>query len=91
MKRELVRSHRTFGYIVCRFHGPDGRERVLLDTGTHKEDVSLAHLLLPVSDKELAFEVRMRLIEAIEHARFLGLDNDALRVAFEQALEAAHS
>lgn len=92
MNRTLFRSHRTFGFEVARFHGPDGRERVLLDTGTHKEDVSLAHLLLPVTDKELAFEVRMRLFDAIEYARFLGLDNDALRVAFEQSLEeAAHN
>lgn len=87
MSRQLYRSHRTMGWLVHRFQGPDGRERVLLDTGTHKEDVSLAHLLLPVSEKEIAFEVQMRLAEAIEHARFLGLDNDALRIVFDRALE----
>lgn len=88
--KKLYRSHRTFGYELDRFRGGDGVERVLLQTAPHKEDVSLAHLLIPVSDKEAAFEVQMRLIGAIEEARFLGLDNDALRAAFEQALEAAH-
>jgi hypothetical protein len=34
------------------------------------------------------FEAQVRLIEAIEKARFLGLDNDALRAAFEAALQA---
>jgi hypothetical protein len=44
-------------------------------------------MLMPVSEKEAAFEAMVRLIDAIEKARFLGLDNDAVRSAFESALQ----
>lgn len=88
MNKQLYRSHHVFGYELDRFRGHDGVERVLLQTAPHKEDVSPAHMLMPVSDQEVAFETQVRLIEAIEKARFLGLDNDALRAAFEVALQA---
>lgn len=88
MSKQLYRSHRVFGYEIDRFRGQDGVERVLLQTAPHKEDVSPVHMLMPVSEQEVAFEAQVRLIEAIEKARFLGLDNDALRAAFEAALQA---
>lgn len=43
---------------------------------------------MPVSEQEIRFEAEVRLIEAIQNIRFLGLDNDALRQAFEAALQA---
>ena len=86
--KPLLRSHRVLGYELDRFRAQDGVERVLLQTALHKEDVSPAHMLMPVSAQEVAFETQVRLIEAIEQARFLGLDNDALRAAFEAALQA---
>jgi hypothetical protein len=87
--KQLYRSHRVFGYDVARAAGPDGTELVILQTAPHKQEVSPAHMLMPVSDKELAFEAQVRLIEAIERVRFLGVDAETLRAAFETALESA--
>lgn len=81
--KQLWKSHRIFGYEVARATAEDGTELVVLQTAPHKQDVSPAHMLLPVSENEVTFEARVRLIEAIEKARFLGLDNDALRTVFE--------
>jgi hypothetical protein len=85
--KQLWKSHRLFGYEIARTTTEDGTELVVLQTAPHKQDVSPAHMLLPVSEQEAAFEVQVRLIEAIEKARFLGLDTDALRTAFESALQ----
>lgn len=86
MKKQLVRSHRTMGYEITRTPASNGREFVILQTGLAKEEVTFAHMLMPVSDAEIAFEVGVWLIDAILKARFLGLDNDALRSAFETAI-----
>ncbi len=86
MKRQLLRSHRTFGFELARTHAPDGTELVILETAPHKLDASPAHLLRPVTDQEAAFEATVALMAAIERARFLGVDMDALRAAFEQAV-----
>lgn len=85
--KQLWKSHRVFGYEVARTTTEDGMELVVLQTAPHKQEVSPAHMLMPVSDKELTFEAMVRLTEAIERARFLGLDNDALRTTFESALQ----
>lgn len=85
--KQLWKSHRVFGYEVARAKAEDGQELVVLQTAPHKQEVSPAHMLMPVDEKEVAFEAMVRLIEAIERARFLGLDNDALRTAFESALQ----
>lgn len=85
MTRELMRSHRVFGFVVARVDTPDG-ELAILETAPHKREVSLAHLLQPVSDQEAAFEATMALVSAIERARFLGVDMDALRAAFDKAV-----
>lgn len=84
---QLYRSHRVFGREVARAKANDGTELVILQTAPHAQAVSPAHLLMPMSEQEVAFEARVRMIEAIEKARFLGLDNDALRAAFEAALQ----
>lgn len=86
--KQLYRSHRAFGREVARVSAEDGTELVILQTAPHTQTVSPAHLLQPVSEQEIYFEAEVRLIEAIEKGRFLGLDNDALRAAFEAALQA---
>lgn len=86
MSRQFYKSHRTLGYEVARATADDGTELVVLQTAPHKQDVAPAHLLMPVSDADLAFEARVQLIAAIEKARFLGLDMDMLRAAFDDAL-----
>lgn len=85
--RPLYRSHRLFGYEVARVTGEDGTELVILQTGPHRLDVSPAHMLMPVTAKEAAFEATVALSAAIEQAQFLGLSTDEIRAAFESALQ----
>ena len=85
--KQLWKSHRVFGYEVARATAEDGTELVVLQTAPHKQEVSPATMLMPVSEKEAAFEAMVRLCDAVEKARFLGLDNEALRIAFESALQ----
>ncbi|NOK59141.1 MAG: hypothetical protein GFH27_549283n399 [Chloroflexi bacterium AL-W] len=87
--KQLFRSHRTFGYEVGRTKTDDGQEVVILQTAPHTQSVSLAHLLLPVSSNEAAFEVRTSLITAIERARFLDVDVAALRTMLDEEIDAA--
>lgn len=85
--KQLYRSHRAFGREVARAQADDGTELVILQTAPHTQTVSPAHLLMPVSDQEVRFEAQVRLIDAIEKVRFLGLDNDEVREAFEAAIQ----
>jgi hypothetical protein len=87
MKKQLYRSHRMFGFERARAVAPDGTELVILETSPHKLEASPAHLLMPVSDQEAAFEVTMALAAAVERARFLGVDMDVLRAAFAKAVD----
>lgn len=87
MNKPLLRSHRAIGYEVARTMTDDGTELVILQTAPHAQTVSPAHMLMPVTDADRQFEARMQLIQAIEKARFLGLDMDALRQAFDEALQ----
>ena len=82
----FYRSHRALGREVARAIIANGSDLVILQTAPHRQEVAPAHMLMPVSDAELAFEVQVYLIEAIEKARFLGFDNDALQIAFAAAL-----
>ena len=82
----LQKSHRAFGYVVARTTDDTGTDLVILQTAPHERVVSPAHMLQDVSPDDLAFEVRFSLIAAIEKAKFLGLDNDAIRAAFDLAL-----
>lgn len=81
---QLFRSHRVFGYEVARTKAADGTELVVLQTAPHKQEVSPAHMLLPVSPDEATFEVRMSVLAAIERAQFLGVDIATLRTLFEE-------
>ena len=76
--RQLYKSHRILGYEVARTHTDDGKELVILETAAHKQEVSPAHMLRPVSPEEAAFEVRVGLAQLIEQARFLGIDAETV-------------
>lgn len=80
----MYRNHRTFGHLVARVPGPNNEELVILQTSPNKMEASPAHLLLPVSDAEIAFEARMALAAAIERVKFLGLDSETLRQLFDE-------
>jgi hypothetical protein len=85
--RQLWKSHRVFGFEVARTAGPDGVDLVILETAEHTHAVSPAHLLMPVSPAELAFEAVIALSAAVERARFLGLDDEQIRAAFAKTLD----
>lgn len=87
MKPQLYRSHRVFGREHARAVAPDGTELVILETAPHTLAATPAHLLMPVSDAEAAFEATVALAAAIERARFLGVDMDVLRAAFTAAVD----
>lgn len=84
----MYRNHRTFGHLVAKVDGPEG-ELAILQVSPSKMEAAPAHLLLPVSAAEIAFEARMALSAAIERARFLGVDSEQLRQLFAE--EAARS
>lgn len=83
---QLWKSHRTFGRELARATAPDGTALVILETAPHKHEVSPAHLLRPVTPQEAQFEATIALAAAIDRARFLGVDPDDIRAAFEAAL-----
>jgi hypothetical protein len=83
---DLVRSHRVFGYVTARAQTAEG-EVVILQTAPHKQEVSPAHMVLPVSADEAVFEARMALAAAIERARFLGVDEETLRGLFTDEVQ----
>jgi hypothetical protein len=87
MSTQLWKNHRTFGYEIARATADDGTELVVLQTAPHKQDVAPAHLLLSVTDADRLFEARVQLIAAIEKARFLGLDMETIRAAFDEAMQ----
>jgi hypothetical protein len=74
------------GYEVARTRTDDGKELVILETAPHKQEVSPAHMLRPVSPQEAAFEVRVRLAQIVEHARFLGIDPELLNTLLAEEL-----
>jgi hypothetical protein len=85
----LYRNHRVFGWEVARLSVPAdmGRELVILQTAPHKQEVAPAHLLIPVTPDEAAFEARMALVQAIQRGRFLGLSNADLAALFAAELD----
>lgn len=84
---QLLQSHRICGYETARTTDRDGRELVILQTAPHKEEVSLAHLVRPMTEAEVQFKVGVLLTEVIEQARFLGLDREQLAALFAAELE----
>jgi hypothetical protein len=48
--------------------------------------VEYAHLVIPADSQAAVHDTLGKLIAAIVAARFLGLDGDAIRAVFEQAM-----
>jgi hypothetical protein len=84
--KTLWKSHRLIGYEVARVTTADNQDLVILQTEAHRQEVSLAHMLLPVTDKEIVFHTVTELIQVVERARFLGMDTDMLQKAFDAVL-----
>lgn len=84
--RQLWKSHRVIGYEVARATTEAGMELVILETAEHRREVAPAHMLMPVDEAEIVFDVQVQFIKAIEAARFLGLSDDAIRAAFAVAM-----
>lgn len=70
----LKRSHRTIGRVIS--ETADGF--TILQTADHQYIAVKTIELLPVTDKEAEFDIRMLLAEAVERARFLGVDTERL-------------
>lgn len=85
-KKTLYRSHRMIGWEIARVIPEDGKERSIMQTAPHKQEATFTHLLMPVTEKEAAFHLLGSFIEAVEQARFLGLDETAIRTLWETAL-----
>jgi hypothetical protein len=84
--RQLYKSHRTMGYEVARTTTEDGQQLVVLQTAPHKQEVSPAHMLQPVSETEIAFDIRTGLAALVERARFLGIDAETLTTLLQEEL-----
>ena len=76
--KQLYKSHRTFGYEAARTTADDGKQLVVLQTAPHKYEVSPAQMLMPVTEQEAAFDIRIALAAVVERARFLGIDAETL-------------
>lgn len=86
MTRQLLKNHRTMGYEIGRTTADDGREFVILQTAPHKEEAAFARMLRPVTPDEAVFDARVLFLEAVEQARFLGLDAETIRTLVDDAL-----
>lgn len=78
------RNHRVVGKVVAESDG-----FTVLQTAEHAYTAARTGELLPVNDKELVFDLRMLLAEAIERARFLGVPDDALHALLDAELRAS--
>lgn len=83
---KFYRSDRTIGREVARVRTPDGTELVVLQTAQHKQEVAPVQVLRPVSEPQVHYEVTRQLAEVIDHARFLGVDQETLHALFERAI-----
>ena len=66
---ELKRNHRTLGRVIS--ETPDGF--TILQTGDHQFIAVKSGELLPVTDNDAEFDLRMQLAAIVERARFLGV------------------
>jgi hypothetical protein len=80
---ELKRNHRTLGIVKSEQNG-----YTILETAPHEFTAARTNELLPVTSKEITFEIRMALNAVIERARFLGMPDDALRGLLDDELHA---
>lgn len=86
--REYYRNHRTIGYkigvVII-----DGSEYTLLQTETLDPIACLTIGLLPVDVKERLFDARLAIADAIERARFLGIEDAGIEELFKKELSNA--
>ena len=82
--RHLKRNHRVVG-LVC--SEQDGF--TILETAPHEFIAALTNHLLPVTDKEMTFDIRMMINAVIERARFFGVPDDALHSILAEELRVA--
>ena len=76
----LKRNHRTIGLVIS--ETPDGF--TILQTADHQYTAVKTTELLPVSDADAEFELRMLLAAAVERARFLGIPMERVDALLQQ-------
>ncbi len=94
MDRQLLKSHRLFGYEVGRMPSPDapGKELVVLRTDPSPISglqVAQAHTLMPATAQEVLLRFRVDLHNALEQALFFGASREELYAAAEAELRDA--
>ena len=83
---QLYRNDRAIGREVARVRIPNGTELVVLQTALCKQEVAPIEVLRPVSESQVRYEITRQLAELIDHARFLGIDEETFQGLFERAL-----
>ena len=94
MAKQLVKSHRVFGYEVGRIPNPDasGKELAVVQTDASPVNglqVVPAHTLMPATVQEVVLRLRVEISNALAQAAFLGADPEALAAAVEAELHTA--
>jgi hypothetical protein len=94
MDKQLLKSHRLFGYEVGRMLSPDtpGKELVILRTDPSPisgHQVAPAHTLMPATAQEVLLRFRVDLHNALEQALFFGASREELYAAAEAELRDA--
>jgi hypothetical protein len=84
--RAIFKSHRTMGYETARTTDNEGTELVVLQVTPTRREVSPAHMLRVPSPEEVVFDVRVKLAEVIEQARFWGVESEVLEALFSEEL-----
>ncbi len=83
--REYYRNHRTIGYKIG-VTIIDGSEYTLLQTESLDPIACLTIRLLPIDAKERLFDARLAIADAIERARFLGIEDAGIENLMKEEL-----
>lgn len=83
--REYYRNHRTIGYKIG-VVTIDGSEYTLLQTKSLDPIACLTTGLLPVDATERRFDARLAIADAIERARFLGMEDADIKKLLKEEL-----
>jgi hypothetical protein len=94
MDRQLLKSHRLFGYEVGRMPSPDAPDKELVVLRTDPSPISglqvaPAHTLMPATTQEVLLRFRVDLHNALEQALFFGASREDLYAAAEAELHDA--
>ena len=96
MPRQLLKSHRVFGFEVGRLPDPElsGRDLVVLHVSPSPVSglqVSPAHMLMPATITDVLLQLRADVRNALDQAVFLGASPSDLKAAlFAELPDAAH-